>query len=40
MPPSGVSGKMWDKQDIANLARLMRMLADGGLEFVKTQRSA
>jgi DNA-binding MarR family transcriptional regulator len=30
----------WDKQDVADLARLMRKLADSGLEFVKTQRSA
>ena len=30
----------WDKQDVADLARLMRRLADSGLEFVKAQRSA
>ena len=30
----------WDKQDVADLARLMRMLADSGLEFVKRTREA
>jgi DNA-binding MarR family transcriptional regulator len=30
----------WDKQEVADLARLMRKLADSGLEFVRTQRSA
>ena len=28
----------WDKQDVADLARLLRKLADSGLEFVKSQR--
>ena len=30
----------WDKQEVSELARLMRKLADSGLEFVKAQRSA
>ena len=30
----------WDKKEVADLARLMRKLADSGLEFVKAQRSA
>ena len=28
----------WDKQDVTELARLLRKLADSGLEFVKAQR--
>ena len=30
----------WDRQDVADLARLMRRLADSGLAFVKAQREA
>ncbi len=30
----------WDRQDVADLARLMRKLADSGLAFVKAQREA
>ena len=30
----------WDKQEIADLARLMRKLTDSGLEFVKRTREA
>ena len=29
----------WDKRDVADLARLMRKLADSGLAFVKAERS-
>lgn len=29
----------WDKQDVTDLARLMRKLADRGLEFVKAERA-
>jgi DNA-binding MarR family transcriptional regulator len=29
----------WDRQDVADLARLMRKLADSGLEFVKAERA-
>ena len=29
----------WDKEDVADLARLMRKLADSGLAFVKAERS-
>ena len=29
----------WDKRDVTELARLLRKLADSGLEFVKAQRS-
>jgi DNA-binding MarR family transcriptional regulator len=29
----------WDKQDVTELARLLRKLADSGLAFVKAQRS-
>ncbi len=30
----------WDRKDVADLARLMRRLADSGLEFVKRTRDA
>jgi len=30
----------WDKRDVTELARLMRKLADSGLEFVKRSREA
>ncbi len=30
----------WDKQDVVDLVRLMRKLADSGLEFVKRTREA
>ena len=30
----------WDRQDVADLARLMRRLADSGLAFVKRSREA
>ena len=30
----------WDRQDVAELARLMRKLADSGLAFVKAQRES
>jgi DNA-binding MarR family transcriptional regulator len=29
----------WDKKDVVDLARLLRRLADDGLEFVKAERS-
>ena len=29
----------WDRKDVVELARLMRKLADSGLEFVKAQRA-
>ena len=29
----------WDRKDVADLARLMRKLADSGLEFVKAERA-